>query len=107
MGSYKCKASTIQHSSSSFGIIVVKEQFKVIVTPPNVDVEVGGTATFTCKIYPPLSSSSEGLLIYTWSRIDDNAILSNTKTLRLVSNLVAYQIKLYINSHPTRILSVI
>ena len=74
----------------------MKEQFKVIVTPQNVDVTVGGTATFRCKIYPPLSCSSEGLLIYTWSRIDNNSILSNTKTLRLVSNLVAYQIKLYI-----------
>ena len=87
MGSYKCKASTIQHSSSSFGIVVVKEQFKVIVSPPKVDVEAGGTATFTCKIHPPLSSVSEGLLIYTWSRVKDDIveILSNSKTLRVVS----------------------
>ena len=91
MGSYECTASTNQHSSSSSGILIVKDHFKfnVTISPPNIDVDVGGSARFTCKIYPPLPN--QVVLYYTWSRVDKLPISGtvdglNTNTLTLVSN---------------------
>ena len=95
MGSYQCKASTIDHTSISSGLLIVRDdyRFDATITPENVDVEVGGTAKYVCGIYPPPPFGRDIQLIYTWSRfgsqpISTNAIGLNTNTLTMVSNFI-------------------
>ena len=90
MGSYECKASTSQYSGSSNGSLIVKDYFKfeLAIFPQNIDVHIGGTAIFTCTVYPP--APSQVTLSYTWSRVDQQPISStatglNTNELTLVS----------------------
>ena len=91
MGSYQCKASTIDHTSISSGLLIVRDdyRFDATITPENVDVEVGGTVKYVCGIYPPPPFGRDIQLIYTWSRfgsqpISTNAIGLNTNTLTMV-----------------------
>ena len=90
-GSYLCTASSSQHESSSVGVVVVRDhyRFNTTISPGNLDVEIGGTAKYTCKIYPlpPLGGNIQ--LTYTWSRKDNRPMSSNavgidTSTLTLV-----------------------
>ena len=99
MGAYTCTASSNQHSSSSVGVLVVKDyyRFEVSISPSSQTIDIGGTAKYSCKISPPLTSEGTVEIIYTWSRVDNrpissNAVGLNTNTLTLVIN-IKYGIK--------------
>ena len=90
-GSYQCTASSSQHSSSSIGVVVVRDhyRFNITISPGTLDVKIGGTAKYICKIYPlpPLGSNVQ--VRYSWSRKDNrpmssNAVGINTNTLTVV-----------------------
>ena len=94
-GSYQCTASSAQHSSSSIGVIVVRDhyRFNTTISPETMDVEIGGTAKYICRIYPlpPLGGNVQ--VSYTWTRKDNrpmsiNAVGVNSNTLTLVMLMI-------------------
>ena len=92
---WRFSAKTIDHTSISSGLLIVRDdyRFDATITPENVDVEVGGTVKYVCGIYPPPPFGRDIQLIYTWSRfgsqpISTNAIGLNTNTLTMVSSFI-------------------
>ena len=106
-GLYQCMASTNYHSSSSTGELIVRDywRFETRITPPSINVNIGGTAKYACKIFPLKPLGNNVQLTYTWSRKDNrpissNAVGSNTNTLTLVSILCPFDRYGYINLKP-------
>ena len=99
MGSYTCTASTNQDSSSSIGVLVIRDhyRFEVTITPSYKNIDIGGTAKYACKISPPPPLGGNVQVIYTWSRSDNrpissNAVGMNTNTLTLVNSTIYFLI---------------
>ena len=103
-GSYQCTASTKYHSSSSTGQLIVRDywRFETRITPPSINVKIGGTAKYACKVFPLKPLGNNVRLTYTWSRKDNrpissNAVGVNTNTLTLVSILCPFDKFVYMN----------